>query len=275
MHPNVNTFWNRYVVYDSGYKINEYNDITKFNNNGEMAGEFFSDEQFFSQAVDKMQNYDKPFLCMMSAISTHIPYSLDGISNLDDKISIDVSEIESDEISRYLLACNFVDYSFGKFMEKLESSGLLENSILIVYGDHGAELQDLQDVKKIYEYNGKDYNENIENLLNVHIPFGMKNPDVEGQKLENSVSKIDVKPTILNLIGINDKFSLGEDIFSGKNYAFLKGIGYIRKDNYYINGKYFKREDNTGIEPDDNLIKLMIKMKDEMFLSDTIIKKFD
>lgn len=40
---------------------------------------------------------------MMSAISTHIPYSLDGISNLDDKISIDVSEIESDEISRYLL----------------------------------------------------------------------------------------------------------------------------------------------------------------------------
>ena len=157
-------------------------------------------------------------------------------------------------------------------MEKLESSGLLENSILIVYGDHGAELQDLQDVKKIYEYNGKDYNENIENLLNVHIPFGMKNPDVEGQKLENSVSKIDVKPTILNLIGINDKFSLGEDIFSGKNYAFVKGIGYITKDNYYINGKYFKREDNTGIEPDDNLIKLMIKMKDEMFLSDTIIK---
>lgn len=231
--------------------------------------------QMNTQAVDKMQNYDKPFLCMMSAISTHIPYSLDGISNLDDKISIDVSEIESDEISRYLLACNFVDYSFGKFMEKLESSGLLENSILIVYGDHGAELQDLQDVKKIYEYNGKDYNENIENLLNVHIPFGMKNPDVEGQKLENSVSKIDVKPTILNLIGINDKFSLGEDIFSGKNYAFLKGIGYITKDNYYINGKYFKREDNTGIEPDDNLIKLMIKMKEEMFLSDTIIKKFD
>ena len=185
-----------------------------------MAGEFFSDEQFFSQAVDKMQNYDKPFLCMMSAISTHIPYSLDGISNLDDKISIDVSEIESDEISRYLLACNFVDYSFGKFMEKLESSGLLENSILIVYGDHGAELQDLQDVKKIYEYNGKDYNENIENLLNVYIPFGMKIPDVEGQKVENSVSNIDVKPTILNLIGINDKFSLGEDIFSGKIMLF-------------------------------------------------------
>ena len=48
----------------------------------------------------------------------------------------------------------------------------------------------LQDVKKIYEYNGKDYNENIENLLNVYIPFGMKIPDVEGQKVENSVSKI-------------------------------------------------------------------------------------
>ncbi len=272
MHPNVNTFWNRYLVYNTGYKIDEYNDISKFNSNGEMAGEFFSDEQFLTQAVYKMTDYKEPFICMMSAISTHIPYSLEGISNLDEKLSIDVSGIESDEISRYLLACNFVDYSFGKFMEEIENTDLLENSILIVYGDHGAGLQDLEAVELICKQNGKDYNENIENLLNVHIPFGMKIPNLDGRVIENSVSKIDIKPTIMNLLNIEDKFSIGTDVFSGKDYSFIKGIGYVTKENYYINGEYFNRLDNTVISPNDELIKLMIKMNDEMFLSDTIIK---
>lgn len=272
MHPNVNTFWNRYLVYNTGYKIDEYNDISHFDSNGEMAGEFFSDEQFLTQAVYKMESYEKPFICMMSAISTHIPYSLEGISNLDEKLSIDVSNVESDEISRYLLACNFVDYSFGKFMEEIENTDLLENSILIVYGDHGAGLQNLETVETICKQNGKDYNENIENLLNVHIPFGMKIPNFEARVIENSVSKIDIKPTIMNLLNIEDKFSIGTDVFSGKDYSFIKGIGYVTKENYYINGEYFNRSDNNVIKPNDELIRLMIKMSDEMFLSDTIIK---
>ena len=256
MHPNVNTFWNRYLVYNTGYKIDEYNDISMFNSNDEMAGEFFSDEQFLTQAVYKMTDYKEPFICMMSAISTHIPYSLEGISNLDGKLSIDVSGIESDEISRYLLACNFVDYSFGKFMEEIENTDLLENSILIVYGDHGAGLQDLEAIELICKQNGKDYNENIESLLNVHIPFGMKIPNLDGRVIENSVSKIDIKPTIMNLLNIEDKFSIGTDVFSGKDYSFIKGIGYVTKENYYINGEYKGEKTNstdtfeyTGLSP--------------------------
>ena len=271
MHPNVNTFWNRILVYKNSYKVDEFDDIYSFNANGEMAGEFFSDEQFLLQAVDKMQNFNNPFLCMMISISTHIPYRLDGINNLDEKLSVDASSIENDEIKNYVLSCNFVDYSFGKFMEKLEQSGMLDNSILIVYGDHGEGLINLSSLEELFTQNNKEYNSNIQNLLNVHIPFGIKVSGIPNQIIDTAVAKIDVKPTILNLLGVEDKFSLGTDMFTNKDYAFIKGIGFVTKDYYYINDRYFDRVTKNTIEPNEKLVNLKKQMDEELYLSDTII----
>lgn len=273
MHPNVSDFWNRYHMYSLGYKVNEYNDISKFDSNGEMAGEFFSDEQFFSQSVEKTAEYKEPFCTMLVSVTTHIPYSLEGINNLEDKINLDVSNIEDEETRNYLLSCNFVDYSFGRFLEELEKSGLDENTILIVYGDHGAGLQNEETLSLIFSENGAKYNENIEKLKDTHIPFGMRVPEISDKiNIVTAKEKMDIKPTILDLLGIRDKFSLGESIFTSKDYAFIKGIGFVTKDEYYIDEKFINRNTNEEIEPDENLIYLTNKMNDEMILSDTIIK---
>lgn len=63
------------------------------------------------------------------------------IWNMQKKSTITRNDLEgySDEIYKnYIIACNFTDYAFGKFMQELDDAGLLENSILVVYGDHGA-----------------------------------------------------------------------------------------------------------------------------------------
>ena len=278
MHPNVSTFWNRYQVYNSGYKIDEYNDISKFNDNGEMAGEFFSDEQFFTQSVAIIDKYEKPFLTTLVSVSTHIPYSLEGIKNLEDKLTIDVSNIEEEEISNYLLACNFSDYSFGKLIEELEKTNILDDTILIVYGDHGAGLQNTDIIKQIHEENNKEYTETKEKLENVHIPFGIRIPNnininnTFNFVIEEAKSKIDIKNTITDLLGIKDTFSIGQSIFTNKDYSFVKGIGFITKDVYYVDGEYIDRKTNEKIEVNEDLYRLENKMNDEMFFSDTIIK---
>ena len=272
MHPNVNTFWNRYLIYNNNYGINEYNDISQFDSKGEMAGEFFSDEQFFIQAVEKMSTYKLPFCTMMVAISTHIPYSLEGIENLDQKLTLDVSTMESEELKNYLLACNFVDYSFGEFLKQLEQQNLLENSIIVVYGDHGASIQDVEAIKKLYAENHQIYNEGIEKFENVHVPFGMKIPGISSMMVTNTVSKLDVKPTILDLLGIQDKISLGESIFSGKDYSFVKGIGYVTSEEYCINGRYIDRKTGKEIQENERLKKLSQQMEEELYFSDTVIK---
>lgn len=275
MHPNVNTFWNRYLVYHKGYNIKEYNDISVYEDRGEMAGEFFSDEQFLVQSVPKLQSYENPFCAMLVTISTHIPYRLDGITNLDEKLTIDVSHIEDEEFRNYLLSCNFTDYSFGKFLQELEESNLLENSILVVYGDHGAGLQNTEQIQKLFVENGQNYTKWLEKVEDTHVPFGIQWKGCQPSKIERAVSKIDVKPTILSLLGIKDTFSMGQSIFGQKDYAFIKGMGIVTKDYYYLDDSFVNRQSGLEetLENQETILQLKEQMKQEIYLSDEIIKK--
>ena len=273
MHPNINTYWNRFEIYNNSYKFNEYNDINSFFDTGERAAGFFSDEQFFLQAADKLAEYNKPFVSLLVGTTGHVSYTLETINNLEDKIFIDVSNIEDETFADYLKSMNFVDYSFGLFLEKLEKAGLLDNTVLVVVGDHGAGLIWDSVVFDLYEQNNVEYNEYIQSVENAHIPFGMKVPGLSHIKIENAVSKIDIKPTLESLLGTKDKFSLGENIFSNKDYAFVKGIGFITSRAYYTNGRYVDRLFNQVIEETEELKSLNEKMYSDIHLSDTIIKK--
>ena len=275
MHPNISTFWNREEMYNNGYKIDEYNDIDKFPNI-ERAGEFYSDEGFFKEAVKIMNSYEGKFGTTLVSVTTHIPFYLTGVSNLEEKITItseDVKEYGDEYFRNYLISCNFVDYAFGEFIKELEKTGLMEKSILVVYGDHGAGLTCTDDIKKIYEENSLVYTEFEDAIKDVHIPFGIKIPGAEENYIvEKSVAKIDIKPTILDLLGVEDKFSIGDTIFGKKDYSFIKGLGYVTSKNYYINGKYYNRENLEEVEETEGLKVLLEKMNDEIYLSDTIIK---
>lgn len=107
----------------------------------------------------------------------------------------------------------------------------------------------------------------------VYIPFGMKIPGIKSSEtIERSVSKIDIKPTILDLLGIKDNFSIGTTIFSDKDYSFIKGLGYVTTESYLVNGRYYSRLSNEEIEETDELHELLEKMENEIYLSDAIIK---
>ena len=180
MHPNVSTFWNREEVYKKGYQIDEYDDINAFPDI-EMAGEFYSDEGFFLEAINKIKQYDRKFCTTLVSITTHIPFYLTGVSDIEHKTTLtqeDVKEYKDETFRNYLISCNFVDYAFGEFVEKLKEAGLYENTILVVYGDHGAGLTSVEDIKQLYKTNHMLYT-SFQNLTkDVHIPFGIKIPGV-------------------------------------------------------------------------------------------------
>lgn len=275
MHPNTSTFWNREEVYNTGYKIDEYNDIRSFPNI-EQAGGFYSDEGFFEEAVKIMNSYEGKFCTTLVSVTTHIPFYLDGVSDLDNKLTLtqeDVSEFEDETFRNYLISCNFVDYAFGKFLRELEETGLLDNSILIVYGDHGASISSTEDIAKLYTNNGVDYSDFEDSFKEVHVPFGIKIPGVENNDtIKRSVAKIDIKPTILDLLGVEDKFSIGITLFSNKDYSFIKGLGFVTSSSYCINGRYFDRETLEEIIENKELKQLLEQMEEEIYLSDTIIR---
>ena len=275
MHPNTSTFWNREEVYNKGYKIDEYNDIRSFPNI-EQAGEFYSDEGFFEEAVKIMDSYEGKFCTTLVSVTTHIPFYLDGVSDLDNKLTLtreDVADFEDETFKNYLISCNFVDYAFGKFIKELEETGLLDNSIIVVYGDHGGSITNVEDIKKLYNDNNIEYSDFEDHFKELHVPFGIKIPGVENDEtIERSVSKIDIKPTILDLLGLEDEFSIGKSIFTNKDYSFIKGLGIVTSSNYSVNDEFYDREKTEKVEINETLNQLVAQMEEEIYLSDTIIK---
>lgn len=263
----------RYITY--GYNIDEYDDINAFNNL-EHVGEFYSDADFFEQAVEKMEKYEGKFCTTLVTVTTHVPFGLDGASNLDEKLTIteeDLKDYNNWIFKNYVRACNFTDYAFGKFIEGMENTGLIENSIIIAYGDHGAGIAYMEDIMKLYEENGVKYTEFDRLFSDVHVPFGIKIPGINDTKnIEKTVSKIDIKPTVLELLGVEDNFSIGKSIFYDLDYSFIKGQGFITSKNYCVNDKYYDRNTLEELEETDELRTLLEKMIDEIYLSDSIIK---
>ena len=108
-------------------------------------------------------------------------------------------EPSPDDIARtralYQGYCTFCDERFGRFMERLERSGALQDSVVAVLSDHGTELWDQGQFGKagarMHPYNTKI------NLL-------IRHPEGEGagQRIDTFVQNQDVLPTLLGLLNV-------------------------------------------------------------------------
>ena len=96
-------------------------------------------------------------------------------------------------------------------------------------------------------------------------------------KIDTPVSKLDIKPTLLEISGIDDNFSLGESMFSTKDYAVISN-GTIVTNNYYYDGTWYYIDNGNEIDLetiDDDLRKKLDKyvenMETELDISKSII----
>ena len=82
------------------------------------------------------------------------------------------------------------------------------------------------------------------------VAMGMKIPEVERQVITKPVSKMDIKPTILDLLGIEDKFSLGSTIFGNKDYMELNNGTILTNSYYEVSNIWYDIETGEEIELD-------------------------
>ncbi len=120
-----------------------------------------------------------------------------------------VGIVLSDDYSRdvihgYYAAISYTDTQVGKVMAKLEELGLDDNTIVVVWGDHGWHLGD-------HTVWGKhtSFSRAFNSTFMVRTP-DMKSP---GVKSDNLVAAIDIYPTICELAGITPPDNIdGESI---------------------------------------------------------------
>lgn len=102
----------------------------------------------------------------------------------------------------------FCDERFGRFMEKLERSGALDNSVVAVLSDHGTELWDNG---RFGKWSARPYGYNTQINLMIRHPDGAG----AGQRIDSFVQNQDIAPTLLSLLDIAHPRMDGENVFPG------------------------------------------------------------
>jgi len=156
-------------------KTIDQNDYT----NPEFEGNWgVSDEDLFNYAFNYLQKTsDQPKFSVIFTSSNHTPFEFP-----DNKIKLYDSEKQT--VNN---AVKYADYALGGFLQQLESSGLMQNAVVMVVADHDARVM----------------GESLVPIEKFHIPGFIISPDTVPHEDNTLVSQIDLAPTLLSLLGID------------------------------------------------------------------------
>lgn len=272
MHANNGTFWNRNIMYNSlGYqKFYNYESDYIID---ETIGLGLSDESFFRQSLVKLKEINEKgqnFYGTLITLSNHTPFTNEGkdLSNFDvssyhyDKNGKLITDnyLEGTILGSYIKSVHYADEALGEFIDGLEKEGLLDNTVLIIYGDHDAKIKKSQfeyfynydrQTGKVIEKDSLDYKviDDIDYELLRSVPFIIYSKDIEPKVISKVSSMLDTFPTIANMFGFETKYTLGSDIFDDSdNIVVFPNGNWLTDKMYYDN----KRDSFKALE--DNLV---------------------
>ncbi len=181
----------------------------------------------------------------------------------EEKASLEapVSDAYARKVRHAYFACvSFVDAQIGMLMEELEKQGLSENTIVVVWGDHGWHLGDdlVWGKHTVFE-------RALKSAFIMKVP-GMKN----GQRIDKIVSTTDIYPTLMELCRTPVKHSLDGSSLTGimKNsndenwrntaYSYFRNGISLRTDRYRLT-RYFRNQEplielyDHELDPDETI----------------------
>ena len=101
-------------------------------------------------------------------------------------------------IDRYDGEIAYTDREIGRLFEELERLGLRQNTLVVVTADHG---ESLGEHDTYFDHVSNLYDENLRVPLILRFPGRLP----EGKKVDRQTRLIDIAPTIIDLLGIQDE----------------------------------------------------------------------
>ncbi|ASF38912.1 hypothetical protein CEH05_07215 [Halobacillus halophilus] len=266
MHANDQTFWNRNVMYDSlgydEYYSKEDYDVTE----DKSYGWGYLDEYFFSDSLDKMEELEQPFYSKMITLTNHYPFTLP-----EDKKLIEEGNTSSGTLNRYFQTIRYQDEALKQFVEDFKRSDLYDDTVLIIYGDHFGISENHQEA--MGEYLGKDIND-YEQFQLQRVPLLILGEGIEPKEHETVGGQIDLRPTIMNLLGVDDDnpVQFGHDLFSkDRNGMTITRDGNFANEDYVgVNETCFDRETGEKVVG-EACAEGFKQAQEELEISDSIV----
>lgn len=270
MHDYTEQYYVRNIIHknlgsEAYYNVNDLN-IKYYNEYKNWA----SDEDFMNAAMDITLNdtSDKPFMLWLTTVSAHQPYKVSSVEG-DKYLNITEGTDYSMEVRRYMSKLKTFDNSLGILLDKLKASGKLDDTVIVLYGDHYPYGLKNKDISSVLTYDLDDYE--VE-----RVPMVIYNSTIKSEVVEKYSSYINLTPTLANLFNLDydPRYYMGTDVFSDDYLnivAFADG-SWKNADVYYNASsgsiKYYTSNEYTT----DELIRINNIVTNRMQISESIIR---
>lgn len=273
MHGGAGSFWNR----DNAYKSFGYDYFMPLsyyqNKKGYYLGYGIKDKLFFDQSIKYMEHLPQPFYLKMITVTNHYPYDLDKKNQ-----SIDKTDTGDKTVDGYVQTAHYLDQAIGELMSYLKKSGLEKNTLIMLYGDHYGISGNHH--KASAQLLDKDSFNNFDNLQFQRVPLMFHMPGLKGGINHTYGGEIDVRPTLFNLLGINDQnmIQFGHSLLA-KNAPQIvaqRNGDFITPKYSKVEGSYYYTQSGKRITHPSKKVKAQLAsisntVTTELSLSDRVI----
>jgi phosphoglycerol transferase MdoB-like AlkP superfamily enzyme len=174
-----------------------------------------ADHSMFRQAAAYLEQLPQPFYSFQVTLASHYPYLIPA-----EYKTLNVAPYQDLEFGHYLEAVHYADQALGTFLERLQADGLLEKSIVALYGDHQATFgRESQELRQFLGY-GEVEMPYYSYLTLQKVPLLIHLPQAKQSGVIETVGgHTDLFPTLLGLLGEDPAVYplLGHDLLDPAN----------------------------------------------------------
>ena len=249
-HGNSASFWNRNNTYKQwGY--NYFFDQSYFSEATEENSFQYglNDKIMFADSIQYLERLQQPFYAKFITVSNHYPYTS---SLIGDEIGFPLADTPDETINGYFATANYLDASIKAFFDYLKATGLYENSIIVLYGDHyGISNSRNPDLAPLIGKDSQTWSD-FDNAMMQRVPYMIVVPGMtNGGIIDTFGGEIDALPTLEHLLGIeaNNYLQVGQDMLSSEHsqvVALRTAGNFITPKYTSYGGKIYYTE--TGVE---------------------------
>ncbi|HFI0256273.1 TPA: LTA synthase family protein [Streptococcus suis] len=266
-HGNSASFWNRNNTYKQwGY--NYFFDQSYFSKATEENSFQYglNDKIMFADSIQYLEHMQQPFYAKFITVSNHYPYTT---SLIGDEKGFPLANTDDETINGYFATANYLDSSIKSFFDYLKATGLYENSIIILYGDHyGISNSRNPDLAPLLNKDPQTWSD-FDNAMLQRIPYMIVIPGMtNGGIWDTFGGEIDALPTLEHLLGIkaDNYIQVGQDLLSPDNSQIvaLRTAGSFITPKYtsYGGKLYFTETGEEITNPDETTQEEIEKIKE-------------
>lgn len=215
IHPDKGGYWNwRQALTAIGFQRTLDEGCFQID---ERIGFGLSDGSYLRQVGSVIKAEKQPFYTFLVTLTSHAPFDLPAQYrdlNLDPVL-------DESKLGGFFQSIHYTDQQIGAFIDNLKQDGLLDNTVIALYGDHTG-------VHKFYDDEIKELKNPEGWWLEGHnqIPLIIYSKGMTGEEIKTTGGHIDIMPTLAYLMGVDSNeyegTAMGRNLLNTKkNFAVL------------------------------------------------------